>query len=303
MGTPQFAVPVLQALCDDGNVVVDMVITQPDKPANRGKIMTPPPVKVVAEELGLAIVQPDNVNGDDVVRMISDVDPDFIVVVAYGQILDKEVLSLAKTEILNVHASLLPKCRGASPIQSAILSGDEKTGVSVMGVRRKMDAGPVYLTAKTVIGDKDFLGLSEELSELGARSLLKVIKDFNSFVPKDQDHNSATYCKKVTRKDGLVSFQGMDSAEILRRYKAFYGWPGIFTKLGGKRLILSEIAHSDIECCSEPGCVCEVKSRIYVTSKDNSSIELKRVKLEGKKEMNISDFIRGHQDFLGSYLA
>lgn len=303
MGTPEFAVPVLQGLCEDPRIEVDMVVTQPDRPANRGKILTPPPVKVLAEKLSLTIVQPDNVNGDDVIRMIASVAPDFIIVVAYGQILGAEILALAKKEVLNLHASLLPKYRGASPIQAAILAGEKKTGVSIMGVRKKMDSGPVYRSFSTPADDKNFIELSEELTEIGTKTLLTVIKEFSKLVPSEQDHSKATYCKKVDKTDGLISFSEMDSNEILRRFKAFYGWPGVFAEWHGKRILLSGISISDVQCDNQSGAVCRVDDNVYVMAKNSSSIELKSVKLEGKKGLPISEFLRGHRDFVGSRLA
>jgi len=299
LGTPEFAVPVLQELIDDPAIEVELVITQPDRPVGRGGAVTPPPVKILAEKAGLTIMQPDNVNGDDIVEMIEGAEPDYIVVVAYGQILGRKILKLAKKEILNVHASLLPKYRGASPIQYANLSGDKKTGVSIMGVRRKMDAGPVYLEEKVSIDDKNFVQLSEELTGVGAEALIKVVN--GSFKAKEQDESKATYCKKVSRKDGEVSFAEMDAEEIVRRWRAFYGWPGIYTYWDGKRLKLLEVEVSDVEVDGSVGMVRFIGEKIYVLT-HGKTIEIKRLQLEGKKEMSAGEFMRGYEKFDGTVL-
>lgn len=266
LGTPYFAVPTLKALAEDEQISVQLVITQRDKPVGRKGEITPPPVKVAAEELGIAVVQPDDVNQNDILKMVSEVEPDFIVVVAYGQILRSRWLDLAKKEILNVHASLLPRWRGASPIQSAILAGDEKTGVSIMGIRKKMDTGPVYAQEEISIEKKHAGELFEELASVGADLLLKVLAGFENFTPKKQDDSAATYCKKITRKSGEVS---LENPEIMRKYRAYWGWPGIFTYLDGKRLKITEM---------EAG-------------------EIKKVQLEGKREMEIEEFKRGNPGF------
>ncbi len=302
MGTPQFAVPVLKALVDDPEIDVQLVITQPDRPVGRKAQLTPPPVKDLAQERGLPIMQPDNVNGDDVKEMLTSANPDFIIVVAYGQLLSQEIIDCAKKEILNVHASLLPRYRGASPIQSAILSGDPETGVSIMGVRRKMDAGPVYLVKKTATDEKNFIELSKELADLGAEALVETVHGFDELSPAEQDHDSATHCKKVSRGNGEINFDEESAEDVILKYRAFYGWPGVFTSYDGKRLILSELTLGDASNTDDPGTVFEAEGVIHVASKSGSII-LKRVKIEGKKEMSISDFTRGYSDFAGSKLG
>ncbi|MFH1298371.1 MAG: methionyl-tRNA formyltransferase, partial [Patescibacteria group bacterium] len=205
LGTPDFAASTLRVLHENPGIDVELVIMQPDKPVGRKGEMTPPPIKSLAEKYGLTVMQPDSINQDDIIDMVRRAEPDFIVVVAYGQILGSEWLNLAEKEILNVHASLLPRWRGASPIQSSVLAGDDVTGVSIMGVRKKMDTGPVYLQKEVSIENKNSYELFDELSEMGADALLEVVLGFEKFSPMKQDNGQATYCKKITRKSGEVS--------------------------------------------------------------------------------------------------
>jgi len=290
LGTPQFSVPALESLVKNTNVA--LVITQPDRPVGRGYEVLPTPIKISAEKNGIPIMQPDNVNSIDILETVKDIEPDFIVVVAYGQILKKPWLSIAKKEILNLHASLLPKYRGASPIQSAILEGDEETGVSIMGVRSKMDTGPVYLERKIHVGDKNCHELSSELAEIGAEALRETILHFSSYKPLEQIEKNATYCKKITRDDGRVIFKDMDSVEIYRMYKAFSGWPSVYAHVDGKRLIFTEIKMADVDFKALPGEVVNENGKVYIRAKDGF-IEVVKVKPEGKREMSISDFLRG----------
>ena len=297
LGTPEFAIPSLKLLLEHPSIEVSFVVTQPDKPVGRNAVMTPPPIKMIAQQSNVTIIQPDNVNSDNVVDMVKAVDPDFIIVVAYGQILKDKWLSLAKKEILNLHASLLPKYRGASPIQSAILDGCEKTGVSVMGVRQKMDNGPVYAVREVIIGDKNAISLSEELARVGAELIIDAIINFGAFKqPMVQKDSDATYCKKIDRASGEISFANMDSDEIIRRYRAFYRWPGIFTRISGKRLILHEISKCSLSDFGKAGEVKFDNNKIYIQSK-NGVLEISRLQLEGKKEMDAKSFIAGNGRF------
>ena len=269
LGTPEMAVPSLKALVADDRFDIQMVVTQPDKPVGRKGELTPPPVKEVAEEAGITVMQPDDVNQDDVLEAASAIEPDFIIVIAYGQILSDRWLDLAKQEILNIHYSLLPKYRGAAPIQASILKGDTATGISIAGLRKKLDSGPVYLAEEVKIDEKTASELYEECSCRGAELMIEVILDFENFMPIDQDDSDATYCRQIKRADGEVDFEKMDSTEIMRRFRAFSGWPGVFTYWDGKRLKLTEM---------EDG-------------------KIKKLQLEGKKEMTIDEFKRGYPGF------
>lgn len=300
LGTPDFAVPTLRTLCDDSRIDVQLVVTQPDKEVGRKRELTPPPVKVLAEGYGITIVQPDDVNQADVIETVSKIKPDFVVVVAYGQILGPDWLSVAKEEILNIHASLLPKYRGASPIQSAILSGDEVTGISIMGIRKKMDSGPVYLQEEVEIGEKHAWDLFGELAEKGAQLLAEVILEFDRFMPVEQEEKEATFCKKIDREGGEVSFEDMTAEEIVKRWRAYYGWPGIYTYWDGKRLKLTDIELCD--CEDEIGIPTRCCDYVSVSAKEGA-ILIHKLQLEGKQEMDTLVFLKGRGDFLGSKLG
>lgn len=290
LGTSRFAVPSLEALTKDTQVT--LVITQPDKPVGRGYNIMPTPVKIMAERLGISVVQPNDVNSDDILNMVRKIEPDFIVVVAYGQILKKPWFSIAKNEILNLHASLLPKYRGASPIESAILAGDKETGVSIMGIRAKMDAGPIYTERRVDIGDKSCGELASELSNIGAEVLCETVSHFGVYRPMKQAEKSATYCKKITRRDGRVIFDSMDALSIYKMYKAFSGWPAIYGYFREKRIIFTEIKIADVKPASVPSEMVEKAGKVYVRARDGC-IEIVRVKPEGKREMSVLEFLRG----------
>jgi methionyl-tRNA formyltransferase len=293
LGTPEFSVPSLRMFLEDSSVEVSSVITQPDKPVGRKAVLVSSPVKILAENSNITIIQPGNINGDDVIDMVRNVEPDFIVVVAYGQLLTDKWFSLAKKEILNLHASLLPKYRGASPIQSAILDGCEKTGVSVMAVRKKMDSGPVYAKKEVSINGKNLVELSGELSITGAKLLHNVVSDFDSYKAVAQNEKDVSYCKKIDKEDGKISFVGMDCDEILRRYRAFYGWPGVFCRIDGKRLILSEIDGCTMKDFGNAGDIKIENNKIHIQTK-KGVVEVRRLQLEGKKDMDSKSFLAGY---------
>lgn len=227
-GTPAFAVPSLRALCTDARFSVDLVITQPDRPVGRDKIITAPPVKSVAAELGIPVYQPENLSRewDEYGKGNSFAAPDFLVVVAYGQILKPNILALPRIAPVNLHASLLPKLRGASPIQHAILQGERETGVTVQRMVEKLDAGPILAQARMPIDDATtYVGLSDALARMGAELLAKTLGAPLTETP--QEESEATVCRKLTRADGLVYPATMTAEEIDRRVRALTPWPGV----------------------------------------------------------------------------
>jgi len=225
LGTSAFAVPSLKALAGDPRFKVELVITQPDRPVGRKQILTPPPVKIAAKELKLPLLQPEDIN-----QAISDqrsaISPDFLVVVSYGQILSGEILNWAKIAPVNVHASLLPKYRGASPIQHAILGTDEESGVTVQKMVKELDSGPVLNQEKIQIGEREtFTSLHDKLSEIGATLLTRTLAE--PLKEHKQDESKATFCKKLSRADGLVDAKTMTAEEIDRKVRALSPWPGV----------------------------------------------------------------------------
>jgi methionyl-tRNA formyltransferase len=218
-------VPSLRALHEAGHQL-QIVITQPDRPAGRGMKLTPPPVKVAARELGLPVYQPEKIRDPEAVERIRSLAPDLLVVVAYGQIIPRPVLEIPRLGAINVHASLLPRWRGAAPIARAILAGDAETGVSIMKMDEQLDHGPVLSTRATRVGEhEDAAELTARLAELGAETLVQTLEHLEEITPMGQDHSQATMAPKLTREEGELDWS-MDSHEIDRRVRGLQPWPG-----------------------------------------------------------------------------
>ncbi len=216
--------PSLKALHVAGHVI-ELVITQPDRPGNRMKV-TPSPVKVAAQELGLPVYQPDKVRDKAVVDRLPALKPDLMVVVAYGQIIPAEVLAIPTRGVVNVHASLLPRHRGAAPIAGAILAGDRDTGVTIMRMDEQLDHGPILAARRTEIGVReDAPGLTARLARVGAELLVDTLARLDEIQPSDQDHARATVAPRLRREDGTLDWE-MDAGEIDRRVRALQPWPG-----------------------------------------------------------------------------
>lgn len=217
--------PSLRALHAAGHRI-QLVITQPDKPGHRLKV-TPPPVKVAAQELGLSVYQPDRIRNPEAVEKVKRLSPDLLVVVAYGQIIPPSVLSIPELGAVNVHASLLPRHRGAAPVAHAILAGDRETGVTIMRMDELLDHGPILATRKTVIAaDEDAVTLTSRLAVIGAELLLATIERTEKIKPVEQDHNRATLAPRLRREDGELEWS-IGPAEIDRRVRALQPWPGV----------------------------------------------------------------------------
>ena len=226
LGTSSFAVPCLKALVNDPKFTVELVITQPDRPVGRKQTLTPPPVKIAAEELGLPIFQPENINKEFHNCPLSIVHCPFLIVISYGQILSQEILDLPSVAAVNVHASLLPKYRGASPIQHALLSGERETGVTVQKMVKELDAGPILSQKRILIGEHEsFVSLHEKLATLGAELLLETLA--SPLKESEQNASEATFCKKLTREDGKADPKTMTAETIDRMVRALSPWPGV----------------------------------------------------------------------------
>lgn len=251
MGSPHFAMPSLRALVDAGYDVA-AVITQPDRPAGRGGRVTPPPVKVVAAELGLSVLQPSTFKEEGAVEALRLLAPDVVVVAAYGRILPRRVLDIPRRGCVNVHASLLPRWRGASPIAAAILAGDAETGVSIMEMAEKMDAGPVITRRSEPVRPEDTTGsLEGRLAELGARALIEALPRWLSgeLATSPQDESLATYCSLIRKDDGhLRSDMSIDDAE--RAVRAYNPRPAAFVNHRGEPLRIWQ-AHVGLRNCAE----------------------------------------------------
>jgi methionyl-tRNA formyltransferase len=218
-------VPSLRALHAAGHDIV-LVITQPDRPGNRGRI-TPPPVKIAAQELRLPVLQPEKIRNPEVVERLREVRPDVMVVVAYGQIIPPDVLAVPKLGVVNVHASLLPRHRGAAPIAHAILAGDKETGVTIMRMDEQLDHGPILAARATPVGEReDAVGLTARLAQMGAELLVETIERLGEIRAVEQEHANATVAPRLKREDGQLGLN-TDAREIDRRVRALQPWPGV----------------------------------------------------------------------------
>ena len=240
LGTSAFAVPCLRALAGDSRFTVQLVITQPDRAAGRKQAMTPPAVKTAALELGLPVLQPEKVNAE-AARLKAEMSPDFLIVVSYGQILSDDVLGIPIIAPVNVHASLLPELRGASPIQHAILEGLAETGVTVQRMVRELDAGPILTQQSLKIDAREtYATLHEKLAAAGADLLASTLS--LALTEREQEHDKATFCRKLTKADGAASSTTMTAETIDRMVRALTPWPGV--TLGDIKLLETSLTPS-----------------------------------------------------------
>jgi methionyl-tRNA formyltransferase len=304
MGTPQFSVPGLQALHQNGYEIV-MVVTQPDRPKGRGRRITPSPVKQTAQDLGYPVIQPSSIKTPDFADQIKSLKPDFQVVIAYGKILPENVLALPRIGTINIHASLLPKLRGAAPIHWAVINGEAVSGVCSMLMDKGMDTGDVLLTAKEAIEPGDTAGtLHDRLAVSGARVLIDTLNAYadNTVQPKPQDHNLATYAPMLTKDDGLINWN--KPAKALESFiRGVTPWPGAYTFWGGKRLkIFSSIPiMSDIS--EPPGTVVAGFPDELRVAAGEGLLSIREIQGASGKRLTIKDFLRGHPVEPGTVLG
>ncbi len=307
MGTPEFSVPALNRILQTDHKVI-AVYTQPDKLVGRGRVPTPPPVKKLALENGLDVFQPLKLRESAEVEQLAALKPDLIVVVAYGQILAQSVLDIPKYGCLNIHPSLLPRYRGASPIASAILAGDEETGVTIMQMDAGMDTGPVVSQFIVHIEPNDTTqSLSDNLAEIGARLLFETLDMWfdGSVTPQSQDDSKATNTIPITKEDGAIDWN-TGANEIWRQVRAFHPWPGSFTRWQGKLLKIIEAVPLHKDEGLETGRVIALgndqPASVGVETGDGI-LGLINVQIEGKRAMSSLEFMRGQQEFVGSRLG
>ncbi|MDO5036885.1 MAG: methionyl-tRNA formyltransferase [Tissierellia bacterium] len=292
-GTPDFSVPALEVLHELTDL--RLVVTQEDKPKGRGKKVLASPVKARALELGIEVFQPSSINTQESQAKLEALGADLFVVVAYGQILKKPVLEAPKLDIINIHASLLPKYRGAAPIERAILEGERETGVSIMRVEEGLDSGPVALMKSCPIGHKNAQDLREALADLGAQALRDYLGALEegrvSF--KDQDHDQATYAHKIHNELGALDFLGETSQESLNRIRALSPKPGAYFYLEGEKIKVFEGALAPQEEGGEPGDLRVRGPRLFIRAKDGF-LEVKSLQRPGKKRMDVASFLNGY---------
>jgi len=301
LSSAEISLPLFETLLNDNRFDVQVVFCQPDRPAGRDQFIKKPAPKIIAERHGIPVFQVDKLSKDDsLFDKFSNEPPDFLLTFAYGQILSQRWLDLPKIASINIHTSLLPKYRGASPIQAALLNGDHSTGFTVIKMLKEMDAGPFSLKYKIKIPKHMTAGLlhdemAESIAKLLPDELLRIANE-GDLIFTEQDHSQASFCKKISRQDAYLDFQ--DSAEnILRKFRAYMPWPGLWSTYKGKRLKFIDILKSEISL--KPGqIVCNAKN-IYIGTTDGS-IEVKQLQIEGKQCVHSDQFIIGQPEFCSS---
>lgn len=302
MGSAAFAVNSIRALAQSEHRIIEAV-TQPDKPAGRGMKITACPVAAYAAEHGIVLYQPKGVRKPDIIDHFKKISPDLIVVVAYGKILPKELLDIPPFGCVNVHSSLLPKYRGAAPINWAIVNGEVETGITTMRISEEMDAGNILMSERVQIGaDEDAIQLHDRLAPLGAQLLMKTIDaiERGTIAEIPQDHSKATFAPIIKKEDGRIDWT-TGAREIHNRVRGFKPWPGAFTSFGGKMLRIHGAKASSIAADGKPGEVIEAGKTLIVAC-GSGALELTEVQLEGKKKMDTADFLRGNKIEKGAML-
>ena len=287
MGTPDYASTILQALVNDDSINVMSVYTQPDKPVGRKKVLTAPVTKVVALENNIEVFQPLNLRSSETEAEIKALNPDYIVVAAYGQILPKNILDIAPC--INLHASILPQYRGASPIQQSLLNGDKITGVTAMLMDVGLDTGDI-LKISTINIDETMLveELFTALTEVAAELTLDILKNFKSYPPIKQDDSLSTHCSKISKENGLIVFD--DALTVYNKYRAFTPWPGVYLESGLK---LKEMSLESTVGEYKAGEVLEVNKKSIVIACEKGSVRLTRLQPPSKKEMDVASYLNG----------
>ena len=298
MGTPDYATTIFKELINSEYEVIGL-FTQPDKPVGRKQILTPPHIKqfCIDENLLIPIFQPLKLRGNEEVKnQIKSLNPDFIIVAAYGQILPKDILDIAPC--INLHASLLPKYRGASPIQESLLNDDNYTGVTSMLMEEGLDSGDIlgfgYLK---ITSNMEVTQAFEELSKIAAKLTITTLDNFKNIKPVKQNESEVSYCKKIKKEDGLVNF--IDAKKLYLKYKAYSYWPGIFLE---SELKLKDIELNDEKSINNQGQILEIEDDFIIVGCEKGSLKIRTLQAPSKKAMNAIDYIRGQRLEINSIL-
>ena len=296
MGTPEYAKVILEKLIADPEINVSLVVTQPDRPVGRKKILTPPPVKELALAHNIEVLQPLSLKEKETLEALKSKNADFIVVAAYGMLLPKDVLELAPC--INLHASILPKYRGASPIQQALLAGDEYSGVTAMLMDEGLDTGDMLAFSYIKTIEAPTLPLMmEKLSYLAADLTLDVLKKFDTLLPLKQLNALASKCKKIKKEDGLVDFSS--AIKLYRKYSAYFGWPGVFLESGLK---LHSLELLDENTPHKEGEILEIDKEYIVVGCQKGKVKIKELQPKSKAKMNAYAYILGKRLQVGDTL-
>jgi methionyl-tRNA formyltransferase len=298
LGTGEIGVPSLEALAEGGSHEVSGVFTQPDRPAGRAMKLRPSPIKVAAKKLGIPVFQPEKIRASDAVEQLKKLAPEVIVVAAYGQILPRVILDLPPRGCLNIHASLLPRHRGASPINAAILAGDDECGITIMQMDEGLDTGDILFKSAVAIEPDETAGrLHDRLGRLAPDVLLATLECLgqNTAKPEKQDSALATYAAKLSRKDGEIDWR-KPAEEVDRQIRGLTPWPGAFTYLPGSPPVLLKI-HRAVPVSGrdgEPGLVLDVQEGILVAA-GRDAMRLQEVQAAGGKPLKTEEFLRGRR--------
>ena len=295
-GTPQFAVPSLQHLVSSRHTVVG-VVTQPDRPRGRGQKVIETPVKAAALEHGIPVIQPERLRDPAVDEAFSTWRPDLGVVAAYGKLLPEDLLRQPRLGMINVHASLLPKYRGAAPVHRAVIAGDAETGVTIMRMIKALDAGAMFATVRRPIGrDETSDTVERELATMGAALLIEVVEQIiaGTALEEPQDEERSTYAPRLTKEEGLVDWS-LSASDIHNRVRGLYPWPHAYSYLDGRRLILLKTALDDRQATAAPGTIVAVSADgIEVATGHGGRLAIQELQPEGRRPMRAREFLAGH---------
>ena len=308
MGTPKFAVPVLEMLIEKYGV--DLVITQPDKKVGRKKVLTAPPVKVIAEEKGIKVLQPEKISNDEnVLSELKELNPDIIITAAYGQLVPETILEIPKYKCINVHGSLLPKLRGGAPIQYSILEDHGKTGITIMYMVKKLDAGDMISKVEVDILDSDnYESLHDKLSIAGRDLLKETLPNIftGNIAPEKQDDSLATFAHNILREDEKIDWN-KSARQIFNQIRALDPTPGAFTYLDENVLKIWNSEVVDLEenfSSKKVGTIIKQdKKHIYILCGKNTVLKVKELQISGKKRMPVVNFLSNKKDYVGTILG
>ena len=303
MGTPDFAVPCLEELIKAGHEIVG-VFTQPDKSVGRKRVMTPPSVKVCAEKNGITVYQPDSVRTEESLTLMKELNPDCVVVVAYGKIIPSDMLKLPKFGFVNVHGSLLPKYRGAAPIQWSIIDGEKKTGVTTMQIDDGIDTGDMLEVSETEIGENETAGeLFDRLAEMGGKLIVSTLSKLEKgeLTPIPQDHEKSNYAKIISKEMALIDFN-MSAENVFNLIRGFNPWPIAYTIIGDKRLKVFA-AEKIGSVNGKAGEVVSSDGTLTVAFGDGNGLKFTDVQLEGSKRMSATEMLKGRPIEKGTILG
>ncbi len=307
MGSPDFAVPSLKKIIENKEINLKAVVTQPDRKKGRGQKVKPTPVKKTAVKAGIIVYEQKNVNKKKSVNKLEQLKPDLIVVVAFGQILSREIIDLPKKGCINLHASLLPKYRGASPIHQPIINGESETGVTVMFIEEELDAGDIISQKRVKIDEKETVGdLHDKLARIGSNLLVKSMIDIknNRINPEPQDDSKASYTGKLNKNIGKIDWN-KSAKEIYNLVRGVNPWPGAYTYLEDKLLKIWQVSiiNNNVQN-NKPGTIVEVSEKDGIQVQAGSGIiKIEKLQLEGRKKLMVSDFLRGYELNAGQILG